>query len=206
MDAEKKKGCIQRAKELGPHYEKTLVGCGHCSFAAIMDSLREHGVRLVSEEAEEKIFSGLMGLTGGFGNMGIGSCGALSGAAFAVSLATRITKEENAKDKANRWLAYHDVKKYLGDKFLERWGSLTCREIQIKNFGVALNSRIPERNKELFRVASEKGCGTPEQCTIALAAGWATEGILKILERSPKERERIKEELTSTRSSKKFWT
>jgi hypothetical protein len=206
MDPEKKRCCIQKAKELGPQYERTLVGCGHCSFAAIIDSLKENGIHLVSEEAEEKIFSGLLGLTGGFGNMGIGSCGALSGAAFALSLSTGITKEENAQDKANRWLAYYDVKKHLGGKFMERWGALTCREIQIKNFGVALNSRIPERNKELFRVASEKGCGTPEQCTIALAAGWATEAILEILERPPKERERIKEGLTSTRSSKEFWT
>ena len=206
MDPEKKRCCIQKAKELGPKYERTLVGCGHCSFAAIIDSLKENGIHLVSEEAEEKIFSGLLGLTGGFGNMGIGSCGALSGAAFALSLSTGITKEENAQDKANRWLAYYDVKKHLGGKFMERWGALTCREIQIKNFGVALNSRIPERNKELFRVASEKGCGTPEQCTIALAAGWATEAILEILERPPKERERIKEGLTSTRSSKEFWT
>jgi hypothetical protein len=103
-------------------------------------------------------------------------------------------------------LAYHDVKRYLGDKFMERWGALTCREIQIKNFGVALNSRIPERNKELFRIAKEKGCGTPDQCTIALAAGWATEAILKIRERSPEERERIKQQLTSSRSRMKFWT
>jgi hypothetical protein len=172
----------------------------------VVDSLKEKGIRLVAEEAEEKIFSGLIGLTGGFGNMGIGSCGALSGAGFAISLATGVTKGENARDKANRWLAYHDVKKYLGDRFMERWGALTCREIQIKNFGVAVNSRIPGRNKELFKMASEKGCGTPEQCTIALAAGWATEGILEILERPPEERERIQQELFSGRSSRNFWT
>jgi hypothetical protein len=116
-----------------------------------------------------------------------------------------VTKEENARDKTSRWLAYRDVKKYIGDKFVERWGALTCREIQIKNFGIALNSRVPERNKELFKIASEKGCGTPEQCTIALAAGWATEGILEIIDRTAAERERIKAELTSERFAHKFW-
>ena len=206
MDPERRRCCIQRAKELGPAYERSLDGCGHCSFAAVMDSLKLEGIRLITEEAEEKAFSGLMGLTGGFGNMGIGSCGALSGAAFALSLATGVTKEENARDKTSRWLAYRDVKKYIGDKFVERWGALTCREIQIKNFGVALNSRIPERNKELFKTATEKGCGTPDRCTIALAAGWATEGVLEILDRSPEERERIKTELTSERFAHKFWT
>jgi hypothetical protein len=205
MNHDQRRCCIQKAKELGPAYERSLVGCGHCSFAAVADSLKSQGIRLAAEEVEEKIFSGLIGLTGGFGNMGIGSCGALSGAAFAISLATGVTKEENAQDKTSRWLAYRDVKKYIGDKFLERWGALTCREIQIRNFGIALNSRIPERNKELFKIASEKGCGTPEQCTIALAAGWATEGILEILNRTPDERERIKQELTSERFSNKFW-
>ncbi len=205
MDQEVKKRCIQKARELGPTYERSLVGCGHCSFAAVIDSLKSAGIRLIPDEAEEAAFSGLMGLTGGFGNMGIGSCGALSGAAFALGLATGVTKEENARDKTSRWLAYRDVKKYIGDKFLDRWGALTCREIQIKNFGIALNSRIPERNKELFRTASEKGCGTPDRCTIALAAGWATEGILEILNRTSEERERIKAELTSERFAHKFW-
>jgi hypothetical protein len=206
MNCEPRICCIRKARELGPAYERSLVGCGHCSFAAVVDSLKSVGIRLIPEKAEEKAFSGLIGLTGGFGNMGIGSCGALSGAAFALSLATGVTKEENAQDKTSRWLAYRDVKKYIGDKFVERWGALTCREIQIKNFGIALNSRIPERNKELFKVASEKGCGTPDQCTIALAAGWATEGILEILDRSAAERERIKAELTSERFAHKFWT
>jgi len=198
IDEETKRKCIQKAKELAAEYQGTLVGCGHCSFAAIIDALKSVGIRLIPEEVEEKAFSGLMGLTGGVGNMGLGACGALIGASFCVSLATGVTRKENETDKDNRWLAYYDVKKYMCEKFLERWGALTCREIQMKNFGRAYNSRIPERSKELFEMANKKGCRNPEQCTISLAAGWATEAILEILERTQEEREKLKREIIAT--------
>lgn len=190
-----KEKAIIKARELGAKYQGTLVGCGHSSFAATVDALESVDVKFVPKNVKDKIFTGVMGLTSGGGNCAIGSCGAFAGASLAVSLASGVTIEENKEDLSDRWLAYRDVKKYIVDKFMERWGAITCREIQIKNFGRAYNSQMAKRSKQLFEAAEERGCRNPYVCTISRAAGWATEGIWEILNRSSEEKEEIKEEL-----------
>lgn len=190
-----KKRAVIKARELGAKYQGTLVGCGHSTFAAVMDALKSEDISLISEGVEDKIFTGAMGLTSGGGNSAIGTCGAFMGASLAVSLATDIKVEENKNDLANRWLAYHDVKKYIGDRFMDKWGAITCREIQIENFGRAYNHQIADRSKQFFEAAKEKGCRNPYDCVIANSAGWAVEGILEILSRSSEEREDIKKEV-----------
>jgi hypothetical protein len=195
IELPKRKRAIIKARELGTSYQGTIIGCSHCAFIAAIDALKLEGVELVSEDIKDKLFTGLMGLTGGVGNSGIGTCGAVNGASFAVSLATNVTIEENAKDNSNRWLAFYDVKHYICDKFMEKWGAITCREIQIKLFGRAYDSRRPERSKQLFQAAMEKGCRNPYECTIATAAGWAVEAVWEIVNKTEQEREHLKEEI-----------
>ena len=195
IELPQKKRAIIKARELGTSYQGTIIGCSHCAFIAAIDALKSEGVELTSEDIKDKLFTGLMGLTGGVGNSGIGTCGAVNGASFAVSLATNVTIEENAKDNSNRWLAFYDVKHFICDKFMEKWGAITCREIQIKNFGRAYDSRRPEKSKQLFQAAKEKGCRNPYDCTIGIAAGWAVEAAWEIVNRTSQEREHLKEEI-----------
>jgi hypothetical protein len=195
------KRVIIKARELGTTYQGTIIGCSHCTFLAAFDALKKEGIELSSDDIRDKLFTGLMGLTGGVGNCSIGTCGAVNGASFLVSLATNVTIEENAKDNSNRWLAFYDVKKYVCDRFIERWGAITCREIQIKNFGMAFDSRQPKRSKELFAAAKEKGCRNPYDCTIAIGAGWAAEAAWEIVHRTTQERELLKQEIIRKQST-----
>jgi len=190
-----KKRAIIKARELGTAYQGTIIGCSHCTFLAAVNALESEGIVLVPEDIKDKLFTGLMGLTGGVGNSGIGTCGAVNGASFVVSLATNVTIEENAKDNSNRWLAFFDVKHYIGDRFMEKWGAITCREIQIKNFGRAYDSRRPEMSKQLFQAAKDKGCRNPYECTIGIGAGWAVEAAWDIVHRTSEMRENLKDEL-----------
>ena len=96
-----KERCIQRAKELAFQYQGTLVGCAHCSFSAVLDALREEGIELVSQDVQNEIFKGIIGLTGGCGNMHIGTCGAVLGSSAAISLAVGIGREE--QEKNGKW-------------------------------------------------------------------------------------------------------
>ncbi|MGQ9616696.1 MAG: C-GCAxxG-C-C family (seleno)protein [Spirochaetota bacterium] len=204
-----KKLAMIKARELGTIYQGTIIGCSHCTFLAAVNALELEGVKLISDDIRDKFFTGLMGLTGGVGNSGLGTCGAVNGASFVVSLATNITIEENARDNSNRWLAFFDVKHYIVEKFIVRWGTITCREIQIKKFGMAYDSRNPERSKQLFQMAKVKGCRNPYECTIALGAGWAAEAAWDIVHRSPGEREWLKEEIKRKQATDKniisFW-
>ena len=191
-----KQRAIIKARELGAIYQGTIVGCPHSTFLAAINALASEGIELVPDDIKDKIFTGIMGLTGGVGNSAIGTCGAVTGASVVIGLATNVTIEENAKDNSSRWLAYYDVKHYVTDRFYKMWGAITCREIQIVNFGRAYDSRIAERSKELFRDALVRGCRNPYICTIAIGAGLAVEGAWEILHRTPKEREVLKAEIT----------
>ncbi|QPM67487.1 C-GCAxxG-C-C family protein [Atribacter laminatus] len=186
MDSTKRERCIQKARELAVEYQGTLVGCGHCSFAAALDALRMEGIELVPEEIEEELFKGVLGLTGGIGNLGVGTCGAVSGASFAISLACNIGPKELAPNKALRWIPYYYVKEGLLKPWMEKYGGITCRETQLKIFGIAINSRMPANNKALFEEAQRLKCRNASRCTIANAAALATQTILDIIE-NPKE-------------------
>jgi len=192
---------VIKARELGTKYQGTIIGCSHCTFIAAFDALKEVGVTLASDDIRDKLFTGLMGLTGGVGNCHRGTCGAVNGASFLVSLASNVTIEETARDNSNRWLAFYDVKKYICDRFIEKWGAITCREILIKNFGMAFDSRRPNRSKELFAAAKAKGCRNPYDCTIAIGAGWAAEAAWEIVHRTAEERELLKEEIKRRQST-----
>jgi hypothetical protein len=184
---------VGKARELGAEYLKVYFGCGQCSFMAALDALRSEGIEIVPREVQEDLAKGLVGFTGGLGNLGIGTCGAALGASAAVSLAAGIGRAEN-QVKANRWLAYWKVRNGVIDRFVEEYGSQTCRDVQLAqsgkayemgtqaaHFGKAFNPRYPGR-KELFHYTECGVADAPEEGTIATAAAWAVEAIIDHLE------------------------
>ena len=178
-----KSRCIQRARELAVEYQCTIVGCAHSSFSAVLDALREEGIELVSPQVQNEIFKGLIGLTGGFGNTHMGTCGAVLGSSFAISLAAGVGREEQEEQgKKMRWISYYNVKKGVGDKFMDQFGSIKCRDILLNRFGIAYDSQYPGRNKEFFAMAKKVGCCTPQACIIAQGAAYAVETIWDLLE------------------------
>ncbi len=178
-----KKKCIQRARELGCEYQGTLVGCGHSSFSAALDALREEGIELVTPEVQDEIFKSVIGLTGGCGNTHVGTCGAMIGSAFAISLAMGIGREEEENDGGEHtWLTSFKVKEGAADKFIEEYGSIVCREIMFKRWGMAYNSQYPGRSKEFFSHCGRVGCRNPRECVISNGAAFAVETIWDYLE------------------------
>jgi hypothetical protein len=175
-----KRKAVAKTRELAVEYQHSLVGCGHCSFSAIMDALRYVDMEIVNERLQNEMFKGLIGLTGGMGNMGIGTCGALAGSGYAISVAADVGSDSLNEDKRNRWYAYFWIKEGLGDPWMEKYKGITCRETQISIFGKAVNMRIPARSKELFDFAGELGCRQVGSCTIANAAAMATETIIEM--------------------------
>ena len=173
-----KEKCIQRAKELAFQYQHTLVGCAHCSLSAVFDALREFGIEIVSEDVQNEMFKAVIGCTGGCGNTHIGTCGAVFGSSFAVSVAAGVDMDKQLNEgKKTRWISYYLIKKYIGDRFKEDYGSIVCRDILLKKFGVSFDSQYPGRNKEMFAHAERVGCRNAAACTISKAAGYAVEAI-----------------------------
>lgn len=190
LDREK---CVQRAMQLGFEYTTKYWGCAQSAFAAIVDTLRENGIELTTKEVEEAIFKGLVGLSGGHANMGIGNCGALSGAAAAISLVSGINRAKQLEDKDNRWIAFDNVAKTIGKKFLEEFNGLRCRDVTWKCYGKCWNSWDPAAKADFSKEEKERGCLAAGKCTISKAAGWGTGYIIDILN-NPRTLEQVKKD------------
>lgn len=178
-----KERCIQRARELGAEYQLTLVGCGHSTFSAALDALREEGIELVTPEVQNELFKSIIGLTGGCGNMHEGTCGAVIGSGFAIGLAVGIERAEQENDGGKQtWMTSYQVKQGVAEKFFEKYGSIICREIMLNRWGLAFCSHYPGRSKEFFALAGKCECRTSQVCVISNGAAFAVETIWDHLE------------------------
>jgi hypothetical protein len=186
-----KKQIIKRAAELGIAYEKKYQGCCQCTFTAIVDALRWGGLELIPKDMEEALFPGLSLLSGGAAMTTDGSCGGLSAGILAIGLAMGISREMQEDDRSTRRLGYGAAWNGIVDKYYEKYGSLICKDVQRKRFGKVWDLRIHEMSKEFVKTSGvfdikdrtpERGvCLTPE-CTIAVAAKWATGYIVNEFE------------------------
>lgn len=171
----------KKVRELAAKNVRSLWGCAQSSFCTIVDYLREEeGIELATPEVEEEMFKALVGLSGGTGNSGWGNCGALMGSAFAISLATGIGRKELLRKDGSRWIAYDNVAQTVGQKFMDDFKGLTCRDVTWNRFGKWYDSWDPRAKAEFTKEEEERGCLSPDNCTIAIVAAWAVEIILDI--------------------------
>jgi C_GCAxxG_C_C family probable redox protein len=174
----KKEKAINKARKLGTKYEDLYLGCSESSFAAICDALREEAdIELVTPEEQDKIFTAMVGLQGGIGGSGKGSCGAVTGSCFCVSLASGIGRKEQLKDKFTLTVPCENVRNGVTDKFQQEYGSICCCDICFKKFGKSFDFTRSEVIREFLTNSQGNPLCTPETCTISNGAAWAVEKI-----------------------------
>lgn len=178
LDKEK---IIDRAEQLAFEYTSKYWGCAQSTFAAIVDTFKEQGIRLCSEEAETCIFKGVVGLSGGHANMGNGNCGALTGAAVAISLASNVGRQDQLTDRNNRWIAFDNVGKTVAQDFINEFGGVTCRAVTWKRWGKWWDSWNPTAKADFSKEEKCRGCLAKGVCTISMFAGRGAGYIVDIL-------------------------
>ncbi len=187
LDREK---IVKRATQLGFENTGKYWGCAQSTFAAIVDTFREEGIPLCSKEAETAIFKGVVGLSGGHANMGKGNCGALTGAAVAISLASNVGRADQLKDRNNRWIAFDNVGKTIAQDFINEFRGLTCRDVTWKRWGKWWDSWNPEAKADFSKEEKERGCLGEGICTISMYAGKGAGYIVDIIN-SPRTLEQV---------------
>jgi C_GCAxxG_C_C family probable redox protein len=154
----------QQAYELGFHYEKVYHGCGQCSLAAILETL---------DRFADPAFEAATGLAGGLGLAGDVTCSALTGAVLSFGLVYPRRRAQFDGDRDNKYRTYAMTQR-LRERYLERYGTLTCHEIHLRSMGRAFDLRDPAE-REAFEAAGAHD----DKCTgvVAQAARWAVEII-----------------------------
>jgi C_GCAxxG_C_C family probable redox protein len=155
-------GVCAKAYELGNAYEKTYKGCGQCLVGAVLDALQ-----LKADE----VFKASTAFAGGIGLMGDGSCGAYVGGVLLLGNQLGREKSDFVDASGVRFKTYALARKYH-DRFIQQYGSVTCRDIHMKIFGrpYFLN------DKEEF-VRFEAAGGHQDKCpgVVGTAARWLVE-------------------------------
>lgn len=162
-DKKDKSELMKKAKKLAKEYMGKYAGCAQSTFAAVADTLNLKG--------RDEVFKAIIGFSGGLGSLGGGTCGALAGAAAAISLSFNVTREELAQDKNKRKDIYLEIAR-LGRKFKENYGGISCVDVQENLYGKSFNLWDKEEYEEFGEVSECEDVAVD-------AAAWAVDIIVE---------------------------
>ena len=164
-----KEELIKKAYDLGFKYEKNYRGCSQCAIAAIQDALNVRN---------DWVFKAGSGLATGLGLLGDGVCGGYSGGVMVMSTFFGRIRDKFDGDREEKYCSFGMAVK-LHDRFMEEFGTITCKEIHKKLFGRYFDLWNPDEKQEFENLGAHK-----DKCTsvVAKASAWATELILNELE------------------------
>ena len=164
MNAQTRKEFLSRAYNLGFEYEKTYKGCAQCVIAAIHDTLN---IR------DDSVFRAATGLAAGGGLTGIGVCGGYVGGSMVLSQLCGRDRSDFEDKVRIRHRSFNLTKKLI-DVFLETFGTLICRDLQVLRFGRPYYIRDPEE----YAKFEEAGAHLDKCTDIVGRAAQITVGII----------------------------
>ena len=177
----RKQRIIERAKQIGIESEKKYIGCAQSTFDAICKTFKEEEIDLFTPEEQEKIFKGMVGLQGGTGGEGIGTCGAVSGPSFIVSYLSDIGTNELHNNIYSGSKSCMNVIKGITSQWLKQFGSIVCNDICMKRWHRALSFKSPESMREFIKLAADRPECQDTRCTVAIGAGIGAGAVCDIL-------------------------
>jgi hypothetical protein len=145
--------------------------CAPTVFGAVMDTLGYKDDPIIND-----VWKTTIGLTGGTGNMAIGTCGAMAGAAIAISYSFSFTKEDLEKD-STKMLKVNRVVAEIGKMMQDKYSHILCQEVQFHLWGKAYRFTNPKAMKDYASSA-------PTECQ-EVAGDLAKWTVEKILEYNP---------------------
>jgi hypothetical protein len=201
IDKAKRKRIIDKAGHLADELAFKYYACAPGTFAGICEAFRSEGIELFSPETQEVLTMGMVGLQGGIGITGVGTCGAVSAGAFIISHVTGITTEELAKNVNFNYAIAIPVVTYVVDRFEEAYGAIDCLRLRYNRVQRAYDRCDPDAKlyETLFAMYEKEKCGIMaddfaggrDQIPVVRGACWACEGICDLLGMKIEERKEL---------------
>lgn len=140
---------LDKAYEYAKQYEMKNGGCPQCTIAGVFDALQIRN---------DDVFKASTGLADGVGLTGNGHCGALTGGCMVISYL--YGREMKDFGKLIKLLKANQLSKKLHDWFVEKYGSVRCKEIQTAQVGRFYNLYDPEEFKAGLQAGLLEKCST----------------------------------------------
>ncbi|WP_456407838.1 C-GCAxxG-C-C family (seleno)protein [Thiolapillus sp.] len=148
-----KKQLASQAAALALEYEFDYGCCPQCVLAAVQET-----VGLISDET----IKASHGLSGGGGLSGVGLCGSLVGGILALGAKRGRDRKKFAKGK---FIGNFSKANQLAEEFKERFGGLTCQELQQQFTGKTYDMWKPEEYQAFSENRGDKCARTAEFVT-----------------------------------------
>ena len=145
----KRQELLDKAFECGKNYETKNGGCPQCTLAAIFDVL---------EIENDKVFKAATAFADGVGLTGDGHCGALSGGTLAIGYLYGREKKDFAD--MMKLVKANLMARELRDRFVEKYGTVRCYDLQNKFFGRFYNLYDPAELEAAFKGGMLDTCST----------------------------------------------
>ena len=159
---------LEKAFESALNYERKCTGCAQTTIAGIFEAL---GIE------NDDVFRSASGLADGLGLTGDGSCGALVGGAMVIGYLFG-RKKKDFSDMMKPMTSYI-MSKRLHDRFVEKYGTCRCYDIQKSLMGRTFNLYDPSELKK----ATEYGMIDHCSKVVGTSARLATEIIIDEMDR-----------------------
>ena len=159
---------LEKAFESALNYERKCTGCAQTTIAGIFEAL---GIE------NDDVFRSASGLADGLGLTGDGSCGALVGGAMVIGYLFG-RKKKDFSDMMKPMTSYILTKR-LHDRFVEKYGTCRCYDVQKSLMGRTFNLYDPSELKK----ATEYGMIDHCSKVVGTSARLATEIIIDEMDR-----------------------
>ncbi|MFX0115676.1 MAG: C-GCAxxG-C-C family (seleno)protein [Candidatus Hodarchaeota archaeon] len=146
------------------------IACAPGVFAAVMETLGYEDDPVVND-----VWKATIGLAGGTGNLAIGTCGAMAGAAMAISYSFGFTKKD-VLENPEKMLKVNTLVAEVGKKMQEKYGHIQCEEVQFHNWGKSFRFSNPKAQQEFI---SDPELWTACKEVTGDLASWAVKAILE---------------------------
>ncbi len=158
----------RRAYQLGFKYERDYHGCGQCALGAIFDAL--------GYDAED-VFKATTAFAGGIGEKCDGSCGGYIAGVLVMGLAIGRRRNHFNGDREEKYKTA-ELARALRTRFIEYYGSVTCKDIHRRVFGREFDLTLDEDRKIFDKMGAHD-----TKCTsvVANSARWTVEILFEVL-------------------------
>jgi hypothetical protein len=206
IDKAKRERIIDKAGQLAKEKAAKYDACAPGTFEAICDAFKSEGIEFFPPEIQRMLVQGMIGLQGGIAMTGVGTCGAVSAAAFLISHVVGVTSEELAEDVNRNYAIAVPIVEYVVDRFEEDYGAIDCLRLRYNRVQRAYDRLDPDaRMYEMLFGMCEKDkcaacaayCGARDVMPVSRGARYAAEAMCDLLGMEPGERKEIPPHLQS---------
>ena len=170
LTPEAKEALIMKAKKCGYATETLYGNCIQSTLHGIYKAFPDFGVT-------EGMLKGCFGLAGGCGCSLEGTCGALLGAAWIISM----SEGRPVNDLAGDYDACHAMVREVMEKFKAEYGSVLCSDVLTHNMGGAYDWKTEEGDQLYMEHFGTHHCATAVEFCTEIVARMITDGTLKPL-------------------------